>query len=186
LYGLSLVNSSEQVAKLDPAICTKIINYSTFKGAASNIADVQFLIKGVFEPAAVASAEVNKPNNVSGYSNGKLPDSALTPIGNGHKLWGNAATKYLEMYAAAQAAGISWGITDSYRTYDAQVDVARRKGLYSEGGLAAKPGTSNHGLGKAVDLELSTSAFTWLQSNAERFQYFNIPRERWHWEYRGA
>lgn len=186
LYGLSLATTSEQVGKIDTEICTKILNYSTFKGAANNIADVQFIIKGVFEPAATASTEINKPTNVSGYSNGKLPDSALTSIGSGHKLWGNAATKYLEMVAAARADGISWGITDSYRTYEAQVDVARRKGLYSEGGLAARPGTSNHGLGKAVDLELSTAAFTWLQSNAVRFQYYTIPRERWHWEYRGS
>jgi hypothetical protein len=42
-------------------------------------------------------------------------------------------------------AGVDIGVTDSYRSYDAQVDVARRKGLYSQGGLAATPGTSDHG-----------------------------------------
>lgn len=186
LYGLTLSSSTETPCTLDKEILTSISNYSSYSGSSSNIADVQFVIKGTFEPSETAASPTATTNSTSGYSNGKLPESAMTSIGNGHKLVGNAATKYLEMAAAARADGITWGITDSYRTYAAQVDVARRKGLYSEGGLAARPGTSNHGLGKAVDLELSAAAFTWLKTNAVRFQYYNIPRERWHWEYRGT
>ena len=58
------------------------------------------------------------------------------------------------MTEAARRDGVSIGVTDSYRSYGEQVDLARRKGLYSQGGLAAKPGTSDHGWGLSLDLDL--------------------------------
>ena len=76
------------------------------------------------------------------------------------------------------------GVTDSYRSYDVQVDVVRRKGLYSQGGLGAKPGTSQHGWGMAVDLDLDASAQAWMRTNAARFGFVeDTPREPWHWAF---
>ena len=115
--------------------------------------------------------------------NGMIPAANLTPIGAGHKLQGSAAAAYMKMVDAAKAEGVSWGITDSYRSYDAQVDVARRKGLYSQGGLAAKPGTSNHGWGLATDLKLDGKAQQWMQKHAGEYGFSTIPREPWHWEF---
>lgn len=187
LFGLQLGPLKESAATIDTSILTNIQSYVSFTGVSKPLADVQFIIDGVFNPEqSTATTPATSRSGVGGYSNGKIPASALTSIGNGHKLYGNAANKYIEMVNAAKVDGITWGITDSYRSYEAQVDVARRKGLYKHGGLAAVPGTSNHGLGKAVDLQLSTAAFQWLKTNAVRFDYYNIPRERWHWEYRGS
>jgi hypothetical protein len=123
--------------------------------------------------------------------NGRLPDNALQSIGSGHKLQPAAAEAYRQMVEAAKNDGITWSVTDSYRTFEGQVDVARRKGLYSRGGLAAKPGTSNHGWGLAVDLGgganiKGTKQNNWLHQNAHRFGFKNIPKEPWHWEYAGA
>ena len=115
--------------------------------------------------------------------NGMIPAANLTPIGAGHKLQGSAAAAYMKMVDAAKAEGVSWGITDSYRSYDAQVDVARRKGLYSQGGLAAKPGTSNHGWGLATDLKLDGKSQQWMQKHAGEYGFSTIPREPWHWEF---
>ena len=68
------------------------------------------------------------------YENGRLPDEALTPIGVGsHRLAAPAASAFTKLSAAAEADGVSIGVTDSYRSYDAQVDVANRKGLYKIG-----------------------------------------------------
>ena len=117
-------------------------------------------------------------------ANGRLPASALSSIGGGHRLVKFVAGAYLAMKSAAARAGVSWGVTDSYRSYAAQLSVARRKGLYSKGGLAAVPGTSNHGWGRAVDLALNSRAYNWLRANAARFGFRSIPREKWHWEYR--
>lgn len=125
---------------------------------------------------------------VGGAGNGRLPDSALVPIGVGdHRLTPPAAEAFKRMYAAAQAEGVGFGVSDSYRSYAAQVSVARRKGIYGRGGWAAVPGTSNHGWGVAVDLALSGPALSWMRRNARRFGYYEtVPRESWHWEYRGG
>lgn len=119
--------------------------------------------------------------------NGRLPDTALTSIGGSHKLTSSAANAFQQLRASALADGVEIGVTDSYRSYDSQVDVARRKGLYSQGGLAAKPGTSDHGLGLALDLDLNSSALTWMRSNAGKFGFVaDTPRESWHWKFDGV
>lgn len=126
------------------------------------------------------------------YRNGRIPSNALTDVGGGHKMYGRAAQAYRDMTAAARRAGVNIRLTDSYRSYAAQVDVARRKGIYGVRqpngrlGLAARPGTSNHGLGAAVDVNLGASpgASAWLRANASRFGFRTIPREPWHWEYK--
>lgn len=139
-------------------------------------------------------------SNVDGYEedvadyngeNGRLDPLTLTSIGKGHRLRDDAAQAYLAMVKAAAEDGISWSITDSYRTYEVQVRLAKEKGLYSQGGLAAKPGTSNHGWALAVDLgggvnREGTPQNNWLDANAKTFGFFTIPREPWHWEFRGS
>ena len=87
------------------------------------------------------------------------------------------------MREAAAREGIQIGVTDSYRSYDQQVDLARRKGLYKNGGLAATPGTSQHGWGLAVDVDTSRQGTDWLRANAARFGFSTIPREPWHWQF---
>jgi len=81
---------------------------------------------------------------------------------------------------------VSIRITDSYRSYDQQVDLVKRKGLYSEGGLGARPGTSNHGWGLAVDADVNDArTLDWIRTNGPRFGYVEaVPREPWHWEFR--
>jgi LAS superfamily LD-carboxypeptidase LdcB len=87
--------------------------------------------------------------------------------------------------ADAKRAGVNIGITDSYRSYTEQVDLAKRKGLYSQGGLAAKPGTSDHGWGLATDLDLDSKAQTWMRANAGKYGFVeDTPREPWHWAYK--
>jgi hypothetical protein len=125
------------------------------------------------------------PTDLTAYGNGKIPASALAPVGTtGHKLWAPAANSLTALIADAKRAGVTIGITDSYRPYAEQVDLAKRKGLYSQGGLAAKPGTSDHGWGMAVDLDLDSKAQTWMRANAGRYGFVeDTPREPWHWAY---
>lgn len=125
------------------------------------------------------------PLELRRYGNGKVPAQALSVIdGTNHKLWGPAARSAEAMRAAAARDGVTIGITDSYRTYASQVDLAERKGLYKNGGLAAVPGTSNHGWGMALDLKLDAKAQAWMRENGGRFGYVeDTPREPWHWGY---
>lgn len=125
------------------------------------------------------------PIELKSYGNGRVPASALSTVaGTSHSLWEPAARSLEALRSAAAAEGVTIGITDSYRTYDTQVDLVRRKGLYSQGGLAAAPGTSMHGWGVAVDLSLDSTAQAWMRQNGGRFGFVeNVPREPWHWQY---
>ncbi|WP_336923279.1 M15 family metallopeptidase [Aquipuribacter sp. SD81] len=82
-------------------------------------------------------------------------------------------------------------VTDGYRSYAAQQSLKARKP-----GLAARPGTSEHGWGLAVDLcggvESAGPAYSWLRENAPEHGWDNPawarrggggPYEPWHWEY---
>ena len=125
------------------------------------------------------------PTDLAAYGNGKIPREALSEIaGTGHRLWAPAARQYEQLAAAARRDGVTIGITDSYRTFDAQVDLAERKGLYKNGGLAAVPGTSNHGWGRSVDLKLDSNALAWMRENGAAYGFReDVPRESWHWTY---
>ena len=127
------------------------------------------------------------PVALAGYGNGKIPAEALHEVGStGHRLWAPAADALERLIADAARDGVTIGITDSYRSYEAQVDVAARKGLYSQGGLAAVPGTSDHGWGMAADLKLDDAAQSWMRANGGRYGFVeDTPREPWHWAYTG-
>ena len=125
------------------------------------------------------------PVELAAHGNGKIPATALSPIGVGrHALWQPAADAFKQLSAAAAKDGVIIKVTDSYRTYDQQVDLAKRKGLYSQGGLAAAPGTSDHGWGRSLDLGLDSRAQQWMRDNGPRFGFVeDVPREPWHWTY---
>jgi D-alanyl-D-alanine carboxypeptidase len=132
-----------------------------------------------------AQADQVANTDTSKYQNGRIPDSALASIGGGHKLTATAAKSFLQLRADAQRAGVNIGVNDSYRSYDEQVKMAKEKGLYSQGGLAAKPGTSDHGLGKALDLQLDAKAQQWMKQNAKNYGFVNnVAGESWHWTYK--
>ena len=125
------------------------------------------------------------PAELAAYGNGQIPDSALVEIGStGERLWAPAAGAFDRLSAAAARDGVSISITDSYRSYASQVDVADRKGLYSQGGLAAAPGTSDHGWGRSLDLGLDSTALSWMRAHAADYGFVaDTPRESWHWTY---
>lgn len=122
-----------------------------------------------------------------GRNNGRLLTEGLLRVGGGNMLRPRAAKSFVAMRKAAREAGIKFKINDSYRTYGEQVDLANQIGLYSEGGLAAKPGTSKHGEGRAVDLSVGgygTDTYKWLKQNAGKFGFVgDVDREPWHWEF---
>ncbi len=127
------------------------------------------------------------PPSLAAFGNGNVPATALTPIRqSGHRMYAPAAAAWDGLVSAAAADGVSVRITDSYRSYDQQVDLVKRKGLYSEGGLGARPGTSNHGWGLAVDADVNDArTLDWIRTNGPRFGYVEaVPREPWHWEFR--
>lgn len=140
----------------------------------------------------VTTTEVAQPTQGQPFAevqgeNGRLPTEQLVPVDEaGHLLAPAAAANWQAMVAAAAADGVTITIGNSYRTYEQQVAVAAEKGLYSQGGLAAEPGTSRHGLATAVDINQTSAAVAWLQEHAAEYGFATIPREPWHWQYEGG
>jgi LAS superfamily LD-carboxypeptidase LdcB len=133
----------------------------------------------------------NLPLYNAGYRNGKLPQSILESIGPGHSMYREAAQKYKEMSQAAASNDVTLTINSSYRDVASQISALSQYGLYDgvksktnpNGYGAAVPGTSDHGWGMAVDIDLQ--AYTWLTANAATYGFATIPRDPVHWIYTG-
>ena len=131
--------------------------------------------------------------DLDGYANGRLPSSVLCTIpGTDEALRADAAVAFVQLAKAYEEHfGRGICLTDGYRSLAAQQAVRRIKPR-----LAARPGTSEHGWGLAVDLACGVQSFrssqhAWMRENAERFGW-HLPAwarkggskpEPWHWEY---
>jgi hypothetical protein len=137
------------------------------------------------------------PGPWGGYSNGRIPASALAhPTSAPRALFRpDAAAAFDRLNAAYKARfGVAITVTDSYRDYATQVRTKAEKGY-----MAAKPGTSNHGWGLAADLggginRFGTPQHNWFMQNGPRYgwdfpawgrQGGSGPIEPWHAEFNG-
>jgi hypothetical protein len=131
---------------------------------------------------------------ITNKRNGKLSNSELVDIGNGKRLAPSAARDFLEMKAAAKAAGVDIIVGGGYRdlaTQNAIFDWDRYKRtgekmkINAKNVPAAYPGTSNHGIGKAMDID-NTAGRKWIKANGEKYGWYwgEVPSEPWHFTYR--
>ncbi|WPF83199.1 M15 family metallopeptidase [Sanguibacter sp. 4.1] len=146
---------------------------------------------------AAATAVLAAAGPWGGHSNGNIPLSALTTLSwaPGHRLRSDAAAAFESLNQAYRARfGTSISITDSYRTLAAQQHLYETKGP----GLAAVPGTSNHGWALAVDLggginSFGTAQHVWMVANGPAYGWIHPTwarqgggrEEAWHFEYDG-
>ena len=128
--------------------------------------------------------------------NGKLSNSELVSIGPGHRLSPKAAATFLEMEKAAKEDGVTFDVSDSYRTFEIQNDKFdweryRESGERKKRGTniaMALPGTSNHGWGNAIDV-FPKKAQDWIKQNGEKYGWSwaegRSVGEDWHFTYVG-
>lgn len=132
--------------------------------------------------------------DTSGLVNGDMPASSLCTLWDDkYKLRADAAVALAKLNLSYHKRfGHDLCISDAYRSL-----VEQRAVKATRGGMAATPGTSNHGWGLAVDLcdgvQRDTSAtYWWLRNNAPAYGFDNPdwarsggsgPHEPWHWEY---
>jgi hypothetical protein len=131
-----------------------------------------------------------------------VPDGDLTDV-RGIVVHTSIAAGLEALLAAAEADGLTltgWG----YRSYDRQVELRRAHCgdthyLIYEAPASecspptARPGTSMHEVGLAVDFRncetRSTRCWRWLNDNAATavpdFALYNLPSEPWHWSVNG-
>lgn len=121
---------------------------------------------------------------VEGLRNGRVPPSKLSPVGEGEKMTKVAAREFRRMDAAANAAGIDLRVNSGYRTYAEQASLYDAY-IHGHGNLAAKPGTSTHGLGLSADIDVrDPRTLNWLRHHAAAYGFVNdVPSESWHWTY---
>lgn len=149
--------------------------------------------------------------------NGRLPSNLLTSIdSSGRQLQIGAALRWASIQAEVQARygwtpQLSAGAT-AYRTYEQQVALFTQRYSQINTGVdyrywngknwwrkpgyssAATPGTSNHGLGVAIDVaglgSFGSPRYTQFAVVASRHGYNNNEgkriREPWHWVYTGS
>ena len=137
------------------------------------------------------SAKTPKVNS----KNGQMSSSELKSIGDGHRLSIDAADAFLKMKEAASKDGVDIKLSDSYRTLATQNSIfdwdhykqtgkRRKKGTAST--AAAYPGTSNHGLGRAIDVK-GLTAQKWIRDNGEAYGWSwaegRSVGEPWHFTY---
>lgn len=132
---------------------------------------------------------------MAAYPNGLIPRSTLTQISSGHRLRADAAAAFKRLDDAfLREFKKRISVTDAYRDLAQQVAVKALKGAF-----AAKPGTSNHGWGIALDLGSGINSATsrehrWMDAVAHEYGWVNPPWatddnprngqfEPWHWEY---
>lgn len=154
------------------------------------------------------------PETLQAVPNGKLSGKILTAVKCGGQMYVEAAEAFNRMYDAATGAGIKLRNVGDYRSFDAQLglfkqrytleDLGRKpqvtrtyegKTWFLRPGMApcSTPGKSNHGLGLAIDLDVTTAkVLDWLCTNAPGFGFYlqsddpSSPEfEAWHWQYCG-
>lgn len=125
----------------------------------------------------------------TGYRNGNaFPITVVTA--DGKPVERDTANAYAVMQQAAAASGVNLVVVSGFRT------MAEQQRLYAcyvncncnNCNLAARPGTSNHQSGHALDLNTSApGVLNWLNANAGRFGFSRtVPSEPWHWEWWGG
>lgn len=165
-----------------------------------------------------AQAMPGAPDFREKYKNAFIPLEAMVGVEKGSRdrykykgtggwmlLHPDAADAYFKLKAFAKTQNISWTVTSAYRDYEHQ------KSLGSSS-TVAKPGSSPHGWGMALDFsELyaqvdgsgnpainragreKSSLYRWMSNNAPKYGWYNPYRladgsgvdEMWHWEYWG-
>ncbi len=102
------------------------------------------------------------------------------------------------MVEAAKKDGVTLAAISSFRTMSHQQSLCSGNALCSGGTYTkvAKPGTSNHQLGAAIDFGgglpstpgpiAGNQFWGWLSKNADKFGYKNYPAEAWHWSPSGS
>ncbi len=185
--------------------------------SSSSSSKVSDKIGGTDKSSSSSKDSSSKPMLVN--RDNKVPDGyvpKVTSIGAGYQLETKAAAAFLKMQNAAADSGVSIYPVSAYRSQERQVVVFNNKvqeyknqGLDDDeayvqaSGYVAIPGTSEHSLGLAVDINSleesfeNTKAFSWLYKNCAKYGFIlrypkdktkitKINYEPWHYRYVGV
>jgi len=195
-----MLDFAQQVSQLTEQV-KAASDVATAELAAAEQAAAEQAAQQAAAAAAVAERAAASTNRKIGLANasvnGQIPREVLCSVAfDSDTLLRCDAADALEQLNAAYRRhfGQNLSVTSSYRDYDGQVEARKARG-----GLAATPGTSNHGRGLAADLDgfgdvgqFDTPSYIWMAANAGAYGWIHPsymgpggsgPLEPWHWEY---
>jgi len=143
---------------------------------------------------------------------GKLTVEQLKEAPNGAKFWKWAGIAFSQMFNDAKDAGINLQNIGDYRSYEQQLAMFKERYSTKDEGRkpqvtrtwdgktwylkpkmspSSSPGKSNHGLGLAIDINVTKpEVLNWLCENAPKYGFYlqsddpSSPEfENWHWQY---
>lgn len=138
-------------------------------------------------PPTAKKSQLSLPSTSASAASGKVVNTPDGPMVSrqGHLISVRIADAFDKLDAAAKAAGIDLQINEGYRSY-AEQEKLYQAYLNGTGAVAAKPGTSNHEKGLAIDFVNTPGAYDWLKANASKFGLYNYPPEPWHYSINGS
>jgi LAS superfamily LD-carboxypeptidase LdcB len=167
----------------------------------------QAMADAAVRAAAAGSARSSSRSGASGSSPAGAAASGLAtvacPGGGSITVAGSIARDVSALLSAASADGLDM-CGGGYRDPAAQIALRRAHcgtsnyAIYEAPASScspptARPGTSNHETGLAIDFTCGGSSvvggsacFRWLQANAARYGLYNLPAEAWHWSTDGT
>ncbi len=155
-------------------------------------------------PSTRAPSVSSSPSTTTSRASSSLPRITSSPI-RGQSVVGGItvadriAGNVQRLLAAAAADGLNLRGT-GFRSPDIQIALRRQNCGTTQFDIfikssslcsppTARPGTSNHETGLAIDFRncstRATRCYRWLNENARRFGLFNFPPEPWHWSVNG-
>jgi len=135
---------------------------------------------GAANPGIGGGSDAGVPQAQAGSVN--ADGSVSTVMRQGKPIGASIAPAFDAMVAAARQDGVELKITSGYRSH------AQQTALWNANptpGMVARPGTSMHEKGQAIDFANTPGAYAWLKRNASRFGLHNYPREAWHYSTNG-
>lgn len=204
------VRRKKRTKRLIVLLSLLLLGIVGFRNILPNLGDV-------FQYHHVASGEYGW-NLILVNRDNYIPDDytvELTELSNGQKVDSRIYPSLQEMFDAARAEGLGLFVADGYRTAETQqqilegkIEAYKNEGYSSEEAekkakeWVAVPGTSEHQLGLAVDINADKSQSTseevyeWLSKNAYKYGFIQrYPEDKtdiihtiyepWHYRYVG-
>ena len=180
-----------------------------------------FVLRGTTNHEPFRTADLsNRWNLILVNSEYRIPDNyqneiKLTTLSNGKQVDSRIYPELQTMFNDARAAGLQLFVREGYRTRDEQQQLLDEKiSAYQSEGYSeteaeklakewvALPGTSEHEIGLAVDINADTSVsaadavYAWLEDNSYKYGFIKrypsnktditgVSNEPWHYRYVG-
>ncbi len=193
-------------AKAAAQLGTLIEEIAKAEADARARAEAELRAKAEADARARAEAEAERvPATTSAPATDTAPTPSVGTVGictvEGTEVACSIAKRFGDMVADARVDGVDLSGGGGYRSPAGQVAVRRKNCGTSPAAIyevpadacsppTARPGSSQHELGLAVDFKncwtRSTACHVWLAANADRYGLFPLDVEPWHWSESGS